>query len=412
MSLHSILYVHHRSELGGAPASLAFLIRQLDRDRFAPHVYCPPGSAAELFRAAGATVHEGPVSSFTHIWASRYAGRRWLLLARDLGRLPAHVRAFQNVLNLDTFSIVHLNDSPLLAAGFLAHRRGIPVVWHVRSSLPVAEGPLRTRFVRATIGRFATATIAINRDVAASLSAHADVIPNGIDLERFHPGVAKDARRALGLPDRFTVGVFGFMYSSKGYEDAIDAVGILTKRGVDVTLIIVGGAVRDASFFASPRGRALQTLGVVKDDQRAAEERLRKLGLESTVRFLPFTHEPEIAYRASDVVLAPSRGPELGRPVLEAAATGRPVVASGSHDGAGLILPGETGLLVPPRSPAALAAAVETLKASESLRMHFGMRARALAESDFNPATNAQRVMEVYERILGDRTSMMDVRRR
>ena len=50
-----ILFVHHRSELGGAPASLSYLIRELDRTRFEPHVYCPSGPAADLFREAGAT---------------------------------------------------------------------------------------------------------------------------------------------------------------------------------------------------------------------------------------------------------------------------------------------------------------------------------------------------------------------
>jgi hypothetical protein len=43
------------------------VIRSLDRDRFEPHLYCPAGAAAELFREASATVHEGTVASFTHI---------------------------------------------------------------------------------------------------------------------------------------------------------------------------------------------------------------------------------------------------------------------------------------------------------------------------------------------------------
>ena len=42
-----VLYVHHRSELGGAPASLSYLIRELDDEQFEPHIYCPPGPAAD-----------------------------------------------------------------------------------------------------------------------------------------------------------------------------------------------------------------------------------------------------------------------------------------------------------------------------------------------------------------------------
>src|SRR5256885_4222823 len=93
-----VLYAHHRSELGGAPTSLSYLIRELDRRSFEPHIYCPPGDAAELFRQAGATVHTGPVAGFTHIWASTYRGRRWLLLLRELGLLAPHVLRFGRTL--------------------------------------------------------------------------------------------------------------------------------------------------------------------------------------------------------------------------------------------------------------------------------------------------------------------------
>src|SRR4051794_23162643 len=105
-----VLFVHHRSELGGAPTSLSYLIRELDRAGFAPHVYCPAGPAAELFADAGATVHTGPVAGFTHIWASTYRGRRWLLFARELMILPAHVLRFRRTLRRHRFELVHFND--------------------------------------------------------------------------------------------------------------------------------------------------------------------------------------------------------------------------------------------------------------------------------------------------------------
>src|SRR5439155_14908324 len=68
--------------------------------------------------------------------------------------------------------------------------------------------------------------------------------------------------------------------------------------------------------------------------------------LDDAVRFIPFTQDTANLYQASDVVVAPSQGPELGRPVIEAAASGVPVVASGSRTGGGVVIPGETGLLV------------------------------------------------------------------
>ena len=83
-----VLFVHHRSELGGAPESLSYVIRELDRDRFEPHVYCPPGPAADLFREAGAIVHTGAVAGFTHIWASSYRGPPHIVFGHNAMEAP------------------------------------------------------------------------------------------------------------------------------------------------------------------------------------------------------------------------------------------------------------------------------------------------------------------------------------
>src|SRR6266516_7338886 len=162
-----VLFVHHRSELGGAPESLSYLIRELDRERFEPHVYCPPGPAADLFREAGAIVHTGAVAGFTHIWASTYRGRRWLLFGRELARLPSHARQFRRTLRHQRFDLVHFNDSPLIPAAWLARREGLPVVWHLRSALPNGGHDGRSALIRGAIQRLATTSVAINEDVAA-----------------------------------------------------------------------------------------------------------------------------------------------------------------------------------------------------------------------------------------------------
>src|SRR3989442_9740246 len=157
-----ILLVHHRSELGGAPASLSYLIRELDKLEFEPHIYCPPGPAAELFRESGARVHTGPVAGFTHIWASTYRGRRWLLFGRELALLPSHVLRFRRTLRRNRFELVHLNDSPLIPAAWLARRDGLQVVWHLRSGLLEGGQDRLSAFVRAVVSLFATISIAIN----------------------------------------------------------------------------------------------------------------------------------------------------------------------------------------------------------------------------------------------------------
>jgi glycosyltransferase involved in cell wall biosynthesis len=397
-----VLFVHHRPELGGAPESLAYLIRELDRSLFEPSVYCPPGPAAKLFREAGAAVHTGPVAGFTHIWASTYRGARWLLLGRELLRLPAHALPFQRLLRSGRFSLVHLNDSPLIPAAWLAHRERLPVVWHLRSSLPDGGADRRSTLVRRAIRRLATASIAINEEVAEVFGVGSVVVPNSVDLGRFHPGDRADAKREASLdPDRPVVSFFGFLYPSKGFREFIEAAALVRGQGVGAVFLAVGGAVRSHEFFTSAAGRGLELAGLARDYETEARGRVDELGLRDVVRFVPFT--PEIAglYRASDVVVAPSQGPELGRPVLEAAASGIPVVASGSRTGSGVLVPGETGVLVDRPDAAALAGAVAGLLGDPERRARLGANARRHAERTFDPVRNARAVESVYASILG-----------
>jgi glycosyltransferase involved in cell wall biosynthesis len=399
-----ILFVHHRSELGGAPASLSYLISALDRKQFEPHVYCPPGPAAELFARVGAEVHTGRVGGFTHIWASTYRGRRWLLFVRELLRLPEHALRFRATLRKHHFGLVHLNDSPLIPAAWLAHRAGVPVVWHLRSALPEDGSDPRSRLIRRAIQRFATASIAITWDVARVFGVDSAVIPNSVDLDRFRPAESAAAKEALGLPpDRPVVAYFGFLYPSKGFREFILAADALRRGGVDASYLVVGGAVRSEEFFQTFVGRAIRFFDLARDYEGEAREMVADLDLGGVIRFIAFTRDTTLLYQASDIVVAPSRGPELGRPVIEAAASGRAVVASGSKSGAGVVVPGRTGVVVTDVSVDVLADAVESLLRDPVRRAALGLAARAYAEEEFDPVRNARRVEEIYRRVLAPR---------
>src|SRR5437588_3677702 len=285
-----VLYVHHRSELGGAPASLSYLIRELDPAQFEAHIYCPPGPAAELFSQAGAKVHTGPVAGFTHIWASTYRGRRWLLFIRELGLLPQHVLRFRRTLRRHRFELVHFNDSPLIPAAWLARRAALPVVWHLRSALPAGGRDRRSDLVRTAVRKFADASIAINHDVAGVFAVGSTVVPNSVDLERFRPEDKSRAKRALDLPaDRPVVSYFGFIYPSKGFREFIKAAARLRDGGFDARFLIVGGAVRGEEFFRTIVGRGLQLADLTRDYETEAKQLVDELRLGDVVRFIPFT---------------------------------------------------------------------------------------------------------------------------
>src|SRR5205085_2505075 len=82
------------------------------------------------------------------------------------------------------------------------------------------------------------------------------------------------------------------------------------------------------------RDRALEITNLLTDEESAIKDLVREKGLNDRFSFLPFTAETGEIYSALDIVTFPNQGVGLGRPVLEAATYGKPVVASGSRDGA------------------------------------------------------------------------------
>src|SRR5205823_5334611 len=143
-----------------------------------------------------------------------------------------------------------------------------------------------------------------------------------------------------------------------------------------------------------------QLADLTRDYESEAKALVDDLGMSEVVRFIPFTQDTANLYQASDVVVAPSQGPELGRPVIEAAASGVAVVASGSRTGGGVVVPDETGVLVEDYTADTLAAAVADLLRDGERRRALGRAARAHAEKNFDPSRNARRIESIYRRIL------------
>ena len=382
-----VLFVHHRPQPSGAARSLALLIGALPAEWDA-HVVAPGGGAARLFEAAGATVHRAPVPAFAHTWecsttacagssrrAKRHGSRRTrgrcaACCARRARHRPRQRRRHTR-LGRDRGAA-----RATRSCGTCARRSR------------TAGRDARSRRIGRVIDRYGAAAIAIDRDVASTFAIRlpVEVIPNPVRVEAGEPA-------ELGVPaGRLAVGYFGYLRRQKGWPQFLEALRLLTDRGVEVQGVIVGGGVRPSSAFRGARGRVLRALGV-PDEEADLEQAIGELGLADHVTRLPFTEDVGPVLRALDVVVFPNQGAGLGRPVLEAAAYGVPVVASGSPHGGGVLEPGETGVLLPRGTSTALADALAELAADGDLRLRLGAAAR---EHVTTPEQAAAQVVEVW----------------
>ena len=124
------------------------------------------------------------------------------------------------------------------------------------------------------------------------------------------------------------------------------------------------------------------------------------LNLESRVRFLGYVPDLIVAMGAADIVTMPSHEEPYGLVALEGMALGKPVVATGAGGVPSFIRDGDTGLLVPPRDPAALANALSRLLDDPDAARAMGGRARARVEAEFDVAHYMTRFVPILHEAL------------
>lgn len=202
------------------------------------------------------------------------------------------------------------------------------------------------------------------------------VVRNGIPIRR--PTRPRDpalrAELVRGRPD-FVVLTPARFHEQKGHAYLLEAA----VRVPDVTFVLAGdGELRPAM-----------------------EERARDLGVMDRCVFLGHRSDVPDLLAAADLVVLPSLFEGLPLSVLEAMAAERPVIATAVGGTDEAVVHGVTGLLVPPRDAAALAAAICRLRAEPSLARQLAERARACVETQFSSEATARGVMQVYEDLVG-----------
>lgn len=217
------------------------------------------------------------------------------------------------------------------------------------------------------------------------------VSPPGVDHATFRPGSRAEARSRLGIGDTDVILYAGRIQPHKGTSLAVEALGRIVEHrrsvgGRAVALHVVGGESGDDGAEELARCR----------------EVVSRYRLDDHIRmFRPVDH-PTLAdhYRASDVVIVPSRSETFGLVAAEAQACGIPVVASNIGGLPYVVNASESGLLVDGHDSSAFAAAVRAILDHPGFAERLGEGAVTYAER-FSWDATATRMLELYEGITG-----------
>ncbi|WP_336707421.1 glycosyltransferase [Oerskovia sp. USHLN155] len=214
-----------------------------------------------------------------------------------------------------------------------------------------------------------------------------DVVPCGVDIGRFRPDLRR-GRRAAHRGDRLHALSVGRLVERKGIETVIRSL----VDAVDVDLVVIGGPPA-AELGGDPEARRLRDLADA-------------LGVGQRVELVGGIDQQGVrdAMHAADVVVCDPWYEPFGIVPIEAAACGRPVIGSAVGGLLDSVVHERTGLLVPPRDPAALAAAFKRLHSDRRLGESLGSAGRIRAERLYGWSTVARRTAHAYENVIDARS--------
>ena len=370
-----VVYCIDNMQVGGTELNAVRTAERLDRRRFAVSVVCirENGPLMARYKHAGIPVHAFPMRSLIGAESIRQA-LRLIRLFRDEGTEVVHSH--------DAYTSVYGTMCARLAGvrGVIASRRS----WH--------SPHLQGRIMRANrvAYRFADRVLGNSPSVSRLIESEGGVpasrivtIPNFLDPESFEPLAPGDRRRMLdelGVPEgAFVVGIVARLSPVKDHSTLLRALATLRDQIPGLHCILIGDG-----------------------PQRAAlEGQASSLGIGDLVHLAGERVQPPNLHGLFDVSVLCSTSEAFPNSVLEAMAAARPVVATDVGGTPDAVREGTTGLLVRPRDPSRLAAAMLRLYREPALRVKLGEAGRTAARADYSAESVIPKVEALYTLLAG-----------
>ena len=293
-------------------------------------------------------------------------------------------------------AIVHTRNLAALEATVPSWAAGVPVRIHGEHGWDIYDpdgSSSKYRWMRWVYRPFVSHYIAVSRDLERYLTARVGVpvnrvtqVYNGVDTERFHSAPRREPIPGCPFvdPALWLVGTVGRMQEVKDQ------------------LTLVRAFIRALEIDPSQRAR-LRLVMVGEGPLRPrAQSLLTRAGMSECAWLPGERNDVPVVLRGLDCFALPSLGEGISNTILEAMASGLPVIATDVGGNADLVTAGRTGQLVPSADPEALAQRILDYARNPEGALAAGRAGRARAERQFSLATMVQSYRQLYARLLRD----------
>jgi glycosyltransferase involved in cell wall biosynthesis len=389
-SPQNILVVHNNNDLYGAEKVLLELLSRLDRNRFVPIVVLPTDTR-HINRLSPELAKLNIECCFIPLGVLRRKYFKLQKLPRFSFEVLAGVRQLVRLIRKRNVALVHTNTNTILASPLAARLMRVPHVWSIHE-LMVEPATVRSA-LHYMIPRFATRVVTVSQAVrehmlkdAAKFADRFTFVRGAIDVEPFLNAKGRARVRAeWGVREgEVLIGMAGRVTRWKGQSIFVQAAKLIAEQHAEAKFAAVGG-VFDTEKFYMDRFR----------------KEVRDAGLENKLTINDFRADMPDVFAAFDIFVLPSILPEpFGLVVIEAMASGKPVVATAPGGPSETVVDGETGFLVPPSDPFAMVQALEVLLADPQRRVSMGDAGRRRACEMFSLPRYVTEFEELYDAVL------------
>jgi glycosyltransferase involved in cell wall biosynthesis len=353
---HNVLHIMGSGRLEGAAIArvVATLARGIDRDKYLLHAWFLDG--------------DGPVADELRELGMPVCAVPWSRNIRD----PRGAWRFASGLRQAHISIVHQHIGGRLASWLARGLTGAPLIYHLHTRVLEEFGvaPRRIQPPRANL------IIAVSEAVAQSVEGpRPRVVHVGVPVPKI------DEWRRLQPPDT-VIGIACRLVPVKGLTYLLQAIALLRAEFPTIRLEIAG----------------------VGPEQQAIEDQAVSLGIRDRVNLLGWHKQLEPLMARWDIFALPSLDEGFGAALVEAMAMGLPVVASAVGGLLEIVEEGQSGYLVPPADPEALARRLRTLLLDPALRCAMGSAGRERVLKHFSAAAMSSAFTAIYDEILATKT--------
>jgi len=377
-----IMYLHAGAEMYGADKVLLDLVRHLDKSRFKPIVVLPTeGVLVEAFQKEEINVKVLPYP----IMRRKYFNPKGII--RYAYNYIKYTRKLTMIAQKEEINIIHTNTAAVLEGIYVSRKLKIPHLWAVHEI--IVSPKFMFKLTSKLMSKFAKVIVADSLAVKDHLESsgffkgNVQVVYNGIDVKRFHPdNDCNYLYKEWNIPQGTKIiGMMGRVNSMKGQGDFLEAASLIMQKHPDVYTIFIGDAFEGEEW----REEALKQ-AVIKSKYK---ERIIVRG---------YRNDSEGIYKLFDVFVLPSTNPDpLPTVILEAMATGKPIVGYRHGGICEMVKEGYNGLLADVGNTEDLAAKIDVLLEEKYLQKEMGERSRERLLECFSIESYINNYSGIYE---------------